>query len=421
MIEKNSKLSELIKKKMTEKPSSITQKYLKLLGADEISKIRDKSEKFRENKVFHVNATKFGGGVAEILNNMIPLMHEFNIDAQWEAFTAPDEFFNVSKKMHNSLQGNRELHFSEEEIQIYKKQAKSIYDQINPEGDFVIIHDPQPCPVIKHAKDRTGKWIWRCHIDTSNPNPQAWNLISEYLPMYDALIFTKKEFVKPGTHDLIFPITPSIDPFSIKNEPMSDDVAKGIVEKFIPTDLPIVTQVSRFDPWKDPLGVIDAYRIVSKEIPIRLVLVGSLAHDDPEGVKWLDKIKSYSAGDSNIHILTNLDSVADKEVNAFQRMSSVILQKSIREGFGLTVTEALWKKKPVIGGDVGGIQLQIENGVNGFLVNSVEETAEKMLYLLKNPKISEKMGENGREKVKENFLLIRHLEKYLDLFSLLSN
>jgi len=398
----------------------ILDRYIELLGKSDIERIQNKAHKFENSSVLHVNATKYGGGVAEILQNMIPLMHELRINAKWKVFTAPDEFFEISKKMHNALQGNMEIQFSDEEISIYISQAKSTYEQIQPEGDFIIIHDPQPCPVISFEEKKKGKWIWRCHIDTLNPNPQAWNLISEYLPLYDALVFTKKEYAKSGIQNLIFPITPSIDPFSDKNKELEPEYAREIVEKFIPLDKPLITQVSRFDPWKDPLGVIDAYRIVREKIPIRLALIGSLAHDDPEGQEWLEKVKNYANEDPDIHILSNLDGVADLEVNALQRISHVILQKSIREGFGLTVTEALWKETPVIGGNVGGIQLQIEDGINGFLVNSVEETAEKVIYLLKNPDVSEKMGIRGREKVKREFLLTKHVENYLNLFSVLS-
>jgi len=290
---------------------------------------------------------------------------------------------------------------------------------LHPNSDFNIIHDPQPCPAIKFAIDKKGKWIWRCHIDTSEPNPQAWNMISDYLSLYDALIFTKLEYAKQVNHNLIIQIPPSIDPFSLKNQEIQEENAKQIVEKFVPLDLPLISQISRFDPWKDPLGVIDAYRIVKEKFPIRLALIGSLAHDDPEGEQWLNKINDYIKGDPHIHVLSNLDGVDALEVNAFQRVSKVVVQKSIKEGFGLTVTEALWKKTPVIGGNVGGIKLQIENGVNGFLVDTVAETAEKILYLLNNPKIAKKMGEEGHRKIKNEFLLNKHVERYLDLFKMI--
>ena len=401
-------------------PKSILEAYSSLLGKKQINLLRKKAQNFEKKRILHVNSTKFGGGVAEILQNMIPLMEELEINADWKVFSAPESFYDISKKMHNALQGNMEINFSEEEISAYIDQAKFSYEQIRPNADFIIIHDPQPCPIIQYSEKKKGKWIWRCHIDTSNPNPQAWELISNYLTLYDALIFTKREYAKKGIHNLIYPITPSIDPFSDKNKQLDIDFAKELVEKFVPLDLPLITQVSRFDPWKDPLGVIDAYNLIKEKIPIRLALIGSLAHDDPEGVEWLEKVRKYAGDDPNIHILTNLDGVANLEVNAFQRVSDIILQKSIREGFGLTITEGLWKETPVIGGNVGGIKLQIENGINGFLVDTVEETAEKIKYLLKNPKIAKEMGRRGHEKVKNEFLLIKHIENYLDLFSVLS-
>ncbi|TXT60597.1 MAG: Trehalose synthase [Promethearchaeota archaeon] len=396
------------------------ESYTELLGSDIVSSIRNKAKTFLNKTVFHLNSTKFGGGVAELLSNMVPLMKELGLEPRWEIFSAPDDFFEVSKKMHNALQGNRDITFSEEEISLYLDQAKNTYEEVHPEGDYVIIHDPQPCPVIKHAKDRKGKWIWRCHIDTSDPNLQAWNLVSEFIPMYDAQVFTKNEYARNGLHYNLFQIPPSIDPFDVKNKPLEEETAKDIAEKFVPLDLPIVTQVSRFDPWKDPLGVIDAYRIIKKELPCRLVLIGSLASDDPEGMDWLKKTKSYAGDDPNIHILSNLDGVGSLEVNAFQHISDVVFQKSIKEGFGLTVTEALWKETPVIGGNVGGIKLQIENGINGFLVDTVEEAAEKAIQVLKDPEMAKEMGKKGREKVKNEFLLLRQVEKYLDLFKEIS-
>jgi trehalose synthase len=405
---------------MNDDSISILEKYQVLLGKSIMQKLEKKARDFTNKSVLHVNSTKFGGGVAEILHNMIPLMNELGIITKWDTFTAPDSFFEISKKMHNALQGNMEISFSKIEVKNYLQQAESTYEQIHPDSDFNIIHDPQPCPVINFATDKKGKWIWRCHIDTSNPNSQAWNLISDYLSQYDALIFTKLEYAKKVNHKVISQIPPSIDPFSLKNEELQESQVREIVEKFIPLDLPLVAQISRFDPWKDPLGVIDAYRIIKEKVPIRLVLIGSLAHDDPEGEQWLNKIHNYIEDDPHIHVLSNLDGVDALEVNAFQRISNVVIQKSIKEGFGLTVAEALWKKTPVVGGNVGGIKLQIEDGVNGFLVDTVAETAEKILYLLKNPKIAKKMGEEGHKKIKNEFLLNKHVERYLDLFKQIS-
>lgn len=401
---------------MNQKIDSNLASYFHLIGKQEIDNIKSKAKALENKSILHINSTKFGGGVAEILQSMVPLMDELNLNPDWRVFTAPESFYNISKKMHNALQGNMEINFSEQEINQYYEQAKLSYKEVDPHEDFIIVHDPQPCPIISEVKEKKEKWIWRCHIDTSNPNPQAWDLISKFLPIYDALIFTKFEYAKKGINNQIFQIPPSINPFSIKNKDLKQSYAKEIVEKFVNMDKPLITQISRFDPWKDPLGVIDVYRKINAKIPINLALIGSLAHDDPEGTEWLKKVKDYANDDDNIYILSNLDGVADLEVNAFQRISDVVLQKSIKEGFGLTVTEALWKETPVVGGNVGGIKLQIENGVNGFLVDSIEEAAEKVIYLLKNPKKAKKMGKKGREKVKAEFLLIRHLERYLDLF-----
>ncbi len=405
---------------MKNSPQPILDSYEELLGTKSVDILKKKANEFTNNSFLHVNATKFGGGVAEILQNMISMMEELELNVKWKTFTAPDSFFQISKKMHNALQGDNQIHFSPQEIAQFLDQAKDSFDQIQPEEDFVTIHDPQPCPIIKYAADKKGKWVWRCHIDTSNPNPQAWELVLPYIQQYDARIFTMEQFSKSELKSPIFYITPSINPFSDKNKELDDEEAKTIVQKYIPLDKPIITQVSRFDPWKDPLGVIDAYKKVREKVPVRLALIGSLAHDDPEGVEWLKKVKNYANKDEDIYILSNLDGVGDIEVNAFQRVSEIIIQKSIKEGFGLTVTEALWKGTPVIGGDVGGIKLQIEDGVNGYLVKNVEESAEKILYLLNNPKISKKMGNEGKEKVKREFLLLQHLEKYLDLYKSIS-
>ncbi len=402
--------------KMSES-KKILDKYEKLIGTDIIKRIREKAEPLKNKKIFNVNATKFGGGVAEILQNMVPLMRELNLDANWEAFSASQQFFEISKRMHNALQGNKRIKFSENDKEIFLGQAKASFEQLKPRGDFIIIHDPQPCPIINHAVNRKGKWIWRCHIDTSDPNEAAWDLVEPYIKMYDALIFTMKEYLPRKINKPIFQISPSIDPFSPKNQDMDEETAKSIVGQFVKLDKPLITQVSRFDPWKDPLGVIDAFKLAKKSTPMRLALVGSLALDDPEGQELLAKINNYSKDDPDIITLSNLDGVHDREVNAFQRISDVILQKSIKEGFGLTVTEALWKETPVIGGNVGGIKLQIDDGINGFLVNTIEETAEKIVYLIEHPKEAKEIGKKGRLKVKDNFLLINHLEKYLDLFN----
>ncbi len=410
---------EVIETKETKQPS--IDAYAEIVGKKVIESIRQKAKKLAGRTVLNVNATKFGGGVAEILNRLVPGMNQLGINAQWEAFTAPSEFFEVSKKMHNAIQGNMSINFSEAEVKLYRDQARSTYEQIHPDADFVIIHDPQPCAVIDYASSRKGKWIWRCHIDPSTPNPQAWDMISPSFGRYDALVFHKTEYAPKGLHPFVYAMPPSIDPFSEKNHSLDLDKAREIVQKFVSLDKPLITQVSRFDPWKDPLGVIDAYRIIKQTLPLRLALVGSLASDDPEGVRYLDMVKKHAQGDPDIIILSNLDGVGDREVNAFQRVSDVIIQKSLKEGFGLTVAEALWKGTPVVGGNVGGIQLQIQDGISGFLVNSIRECAEKTRYLLKNPKIARTMGKKGHEWIRSRFLLPKDIENHLDLLLALSS
>jgi trehalose synthase len=372
----------------------------------------------------HVNSTKFGGGVAEILQNMIPLMSELNLDACWKNFEAPNQFFDITKRIHNALQGDMESSISNEEFGLYLKQGERIFYQLHPyfqQSDLIIMHDPQTCPVIEFVDKYNSKWIWRCHIDTSTPNPEAWNILKRFIPKYDWLIFHRDEFVSPNTHPNIYTMPPSIDPFSVKNLFLEESITRAIAEKFVPLDLPLITQVSRFDPWKDPLGVIKAFKKIRMKVPCRLVLIGSLARDDPEGIRLLESVRKQSEDDQYIHILTNLDGVSDLEVNAFQRLSKVIIQKSLREGFGLTVTEAMWKETPVVAGNVGGIRLQIENGFNGVLVNSIDETVEKTIYLLKNPREARIIGKMGKETVKKEFLLTKHIERYLDFFMKISD
>ncbi len=390
--------------------------YLNLVGKDYIAKIREKARMLQDKSFLHINATKYGGGVAEILKNMVALMEELGLDVSWNVFSAPDSFFEISKKIHNAVQGNRDIKFSQEELKTYLNQGLSIYKELTPDADYVIIHDPQPAPTIKYAEKTNNYWIWRCHIDSSDPNPQIWDVLKEILPKYDALIFHKKEFAKANVHDFIYTMPPSINPFAEKNKEMSEKEVKQVISQHVPVDLPILTQVSRFDPWKDPIGVVDAYRKVRKKIDCRLVFIGSLADDDPEGKIYLEKLQDYTKGDPKIHIFSNLDGFHDTEVNAFQRGSDIVFQKSLKEGFGLTVAEAMWKKTPVIGGNVGGIQLQITDGEDGFLVDSIEEAAEKCIYLLSHPDEAKKMGENAQKKVKNNFLLVNHLENYLNLF-----
>lgn len=392
--------------------------YIEIVGKEKIKEIKDFSSNLKGLRVLHVNSTSYGGGVAEILQALVPLMRDVGLDAEWRTISGDKHFFNVTKAFHNALQG-MDIRLSQEMRDIYLKYNKKNAENFSGEYDFIVIHDPQPAAIYHFLKPYPGIWIWRCHIDLTNTNIAFWNFIKPYLKIYDAYIFTLRDYVKEGLDkEKIFIIAPSINPLSDKNDPLTPNKSKEIVENYkVDTSRPIILQVSRFDPWKDPLGVIDSYRIVKKQFPdVQLVMAGSMATDDPEGIKYYEKTKSYAGEDPDIFLLTNLDGVGDKEINAFQVASDVIIQKSIREGFGLTVAEGLWKSKPVIGGNVGGIPIQIINGVNGFLVNNINECAEKIIFLLKNPKISKKMGEKAKEYVRDNFLITDHLYKYLKLF-----
>ena len=382
--------------------------YKNIVGNEKISEIKEKTKGMKGLKVLHFNSTSFGGGVAEMLHSLVPLMRDIGIDAEWKVMDAEDDFFEVTKTIHNGLQG-MEVDLTEKMKKIYLETNKKNSDL--GDYDIFIIHDPQPVAVIKF-KER-GKWVWRCHIDTSKSNRKFVEFLKPYISEYDASIFTIKEFGNNIYDGKRFYIAPSIDPLSEKNRNLKEKDIENVLSKYkIDMDIPIITQVSRFDPWKDPMGVIEAYRYVKKKIPSQLILIGSMANDDPEGLYYYKKIKKYAKNERDIILLTNLD---DIEVNAFQRASDIVVQKSLREGFGLTVTEAMWKEKPVVATKVGGIPLQIEDGKNGFLVNDTRECAEKIIYLLKNKEKAEEIGEKARKTVKDKFLITRHILDYLRL------
>ncbi len=387
-------------------------------GDEAVETLRELAAPLRGLRVLHVNATAFGGGVAEILATHIPLLRDLGLEAEWRVIHGDDAFFRVTKAMHNGLQG-MELPFTPEMQAIW--QEGNCRNATSMEGDYdaIFIHDPQPAG-IPSLRERRGArlWIWRCHIDTSAPNPAFWSFLLPYLSVYDAAIFTMAEYVGPGfPASRVAIIPPTIDPLSPKNAPMEADEARAIVARFgVDVRRPLLLQVSRFDPWKDPLGVIDAYRRVKRERPeVQLALVGSMAHDDPEGWFYYDRTLRHAGEDPDLHVLHNFHGVGAWEVNAFQRSADVVIQKSLREGFGLTVTEALWKGKPVIGGRVGGIPLQVLDGETGYLVQSVEECAERALELLAHPERARALGERGREHVRRNFLCTRGLRDELML------
>ena len=374
-------------------------------------------EKLHKKSFLHINSTREGGGVAEILQRMIPILEELGINAKWEVIEGDAKFFEITKKIHNALQGNVEIvtkdmwnyHF-----EINRRNA----ERVNLEADAVLIHDPQPAPLVEFKK--TGIWIWRCHIDVSNPKKDVCDYLTQYCEKYAAAIFSVAKFAKALPIDE-FIVSPSIDPISEKNRELTDGETQETLNKFkIPKDRPIILQVSRFDRFKDPIGVIKAYRIVKKYNDCILILAGSPATDDPEGEAVLNEVKEYVANDPDIFILL-LPPFSDRDINALQRLATVGLQKSLKEGFGLTVSEAMWKGKPVIGGAVGGIPLQIVHGVTGFLVHSVEGTAFRIRQLLNSPEMSKKMGENGREYVRKNFLITRQIKEYLSLWHCMEN
>ncbi len=396
--------------------------YAPIVGEQVIESIRQAAEPLRDARVLHVNATAFGGGVAEMLYTLLPLKRDVGLDAEWRVIEGTDEFFNVTKAFHNGLQG-MDLPLTEEMKAIWRRYNERNAAAFEGEYDFVVVHDPQPAGMKAMRDGRGGKhWAWRCHIDTSTPNPAFWDFMAPYLEGYDAGIFTMEQYVARGlTLPHLAVITPTIDPLSPKNAPVPLERAQEIVAGYgIDLNRPLITQVSRYDPWKDPLGVIDAYFLVKEQIPgVQLALVGSMASDDPEGWVYYDRTVRHAGKDFDIYILHNFHGVGNEQVNAFQTVSDVVIQKSTREGFGLVVTEGLWKGKPVVGGNVGGIPLQVIDGETGFLVDSAESCAEKTLYLLRHPDESQVMGQKAREHVRLNFLSTRHLKDYLALFAAL--
>ncbi len=396
------------------------QDYRGIVDDALLDEIDELARRLRGARVVHINATAFGGGVAEILQSLVPLMQDVGLDAQWQVIYGENEFFQVTKACHNGLQGMA-LDFTPEMQAIWERYNRENASRFEGAYDFVVVHDPQPAGLRRFAEGRGGRrWIWRCHIDTSRPHPPFQAFFLPYVEEYDAVIFTLQDFVFPGIREPhIRIIPPTIDPLVPKNQPMAPDRARETVARFGPDpDLPLLLQVARFDPWKDPLGVIDAYRAVKREVPtVQLALVGVMAHDDPEGWFYLDRVLRYAGEDMDIHVLHNFHGVGPVEVAAFQTMATVVVQKSTREGFGLAVTEALWKGKPVVGGRVGGIPLQVRDGETGFLVETVEEAAERILHLLRHPVEAQRMGKAGREHVRRHFLMPRLLRDYLKLFA----
>ncbi|MBI2069366.1 MAG: glycosyltransferase [Elusimicrobia bacterium] len=388
--------------------------YEGVVGQDTVEEIYLLAERLKGKSLVHVNSTAVGGGVAEILNRMVPLFCELGMESRWELIKGGEAFYAVTKKFHNALHGDHQ-EVGPADYQIYEDTLDQNLAQMNLDSDIVFIHDLQPAALVKKRKTLKNRWIWRCHVDLSQPNPQVWDFLKPYVEDYDACVFSAPAFAQQLRIPQIL-ISPSIDPLSDKNRELSQQEVKTILEGLnIPTDKPLVTQVSRFDRLKDPLGVIEAFQKIKPYVEARLLLVGGGATDDPEGIEVYERAREKAKKDADIMVLM-LSSDKHLEINAIQRASTVILQKSIREGFGLTVTEALWKGKPVIAGAAGGIPLQITHKYSGILVHSIDGCAYRLKQLLQEPSYAKKLGENGREHVKQNFLLTRHLRDYLLLF-----
>ena len=388
--------------------------YEPIVGSDIIDELELIASKLTGIVIQNINSTAVGGGVAEILMRMVPLLQELGIKASWDVIKGGEKFFEVTKKIHNALHGQM-VRFSQDEIDLFIETNEMNAMNMELNGDILFIHDPQPIGLVKRKNELGRKWIWRCHIDFSCPDPFIWNFLKDYIEQYDVSVFSAPSFARELTIPQVL-ISPSIDPLSDKNRELAQDVIDGVLERFnIDRNRPIVTQISRFDYLKDPIGVIKAFRQVRKYIDCQLVLAGGGASDDPEGMKVLAEVQTEVNNDPDIFLLL-LPPASDIEINALQRASTVVLQKSLREGFGLTVAEALWKAKPVIAGAVGGIPLQIAHKYSGLLTHTIEGTAFALKQLLQNPDYAKKLGENGRERVKKNFLITRHLRDYMLLF-----
>jgi len=396
---------------------SLLDRYAEQAGPDAIEQLRQLAERLASLKVVHVNSTRQGGGVAEILERLVPLMQELGLETRWEVIEGNDEFFACTKSFHNALQG-KALRIPDALLQTYEAVNAGNADRLRPvleAADFVFIHDPQPAPLLSHCPARRGKWIWRCHIDLSHPHRPVWKYLRKFVSGYDASIFSLDAFAQPMPHPA-FIIPPSIDTLSEKNQALTEREVRKVLKEFsIDPGRPMILQVSRFDQFKDPLGVIQAYQLAREFVPsVQLVLAGGGAADDPEGDAVLQQAREAAGGDPDIHILSS-GHYTDRTINALQTAADIVLQKSIREGFGLTVTEAMWKGKPVIGGNTGGIKLQLMNHRTGFLVDTPEGAAMRIRYLLFDRPRMEQIGQNAREIVRQNFLNTRHAREYLTL------
>jgi trehalose synthase len=395
--------------------------YRHLIGRTLVDEIHTLAEPLKGKRVLHISATAMGGGVSEILYALVPLMRDAGLEVEWHIVLGREEFFNVTKLLHNALQGNPQG-LTRSDWEIFDHYNELNARELEGDFDFVIVHDPQPAALLNHVNGRPGRWIWRCHIDLSTPNAEVLDRMIPLVEPYDCKVFHLQSYVPAAVDGLVEIVPPAIDPLSPKNMALSPEDAAFVCDQFgVDVDRPLLCQVSRFDPWKDPLGVIDTYRAVKEEVEtIQLALVGSMATDDPEGWDFFQRTIEHAAGDEDIKILNNLNNVGAIEVNAFQSQADVVLQKSLREGFGLTVSEALWKGRPTVAGNVGGIPLQIEDGVTGFLVDSSDEAAKDSIEILGNPEFGKQLGRAGKEYVRTHFLMPRLLRDWLRIFTELS-
>ncbi len=392
--------------------TTMLEQYVPIVGASVIDELQELARQLKGRPIVMINSTKSGGGVAEILHRMIPMFAELGVSVRWEIIEGVDAYYRVTKAFHNALHGRAEM-FTQDMFDLFLETGRARMAQLALTDELMFIHDPQPITLIE-SRERFPRthWIWRCHIDVSSPAPIVWRFLQPFILKYDTAIYSASAFVQRlGMRQVLIP--PSIDPLSAKNMDLAPEKVQEILKVLgIPTDKPILTQVSRFDYLKDPVGVIDAYRRVRRSHRCRLVLAGGGANDDPEGAEVLALVQAEAASDPDIHVLL-LPPNSDIEINALQRASAVVIQKSLKEGFALTVSEALWKGRPVVASAVGGIPLQVKHGLTGMLVQSVESCAEAIKYLLDHPEEADRMGEQGREHVRRNFLLTRHVREYL--------
>jgi trehalose synthase len=385
--------------------------YKEVVGKDVVGELYTLASHVGNRSIKMVNSTAVGGGVAEMLHRVVPLLNELGIETGWEVIKGGADFFDITKAFHNALQGKEE-YFEQEVLETYLAYNEMNYQEMSFDEDLIVIHDPQPAALINWQEKRKNKWVWRCHIDMSHPNQQVWNFLRSYVELYDAAIFSSPLF-SPQLKIPQYRFYPAIDPLADKNRELDDDYIASVLEKYeILRDKPIVTQISRYDPWKDPVGVIQAFKMARRHVDCRLLMVGDKAADDPEAEAILAQVNEAVGDDPDIKIIFLTHSIPT-EINAFQRASDIILQKSIREGFALTVSEALWKYRPVIGGAVGGIPAQIIHGYTGMLVHSVEGASLQIRSLLQQSELAKRLGENGHQRVKDEFLITKLLKRYL--------